>query len=49
MREMQGRQQGRFIPEFSATTKMVEYRERRVYCPPIRRRLSLVDDDGPSP
>jgi hypothetical protein len=46
MREMQCREQGRFGAGIQRRHETVE---RRVYCRPIRPRLSLIDGDGPSP
>jgi hypothetical protein len=46
MGEMQCREQGRFVAGIERRHETVEYRERRVYCRPIRPRLGLVDGDG---
>jgi hypothetical protein len=49
MREMQGREQGRFVAGIQRRHEAVEYSERRAYRNLVRLGLSLVDSDGPSP
>ena len=49
MREMQRREQGRFVAGIQRRHEAVEYRERRVYRSLVGPGLSLVDGDNRSP
>jgi hypothetical protein len=49
MREMQCREQGRFVTGIQRRHEAVDYGERRAYRSLIRLGLNLVDTDGPSP